>query len=587
MVSRRLFQKISPWLLLILFLGGCKKDPPQPEVIFSPLGLEVYNSAPKNSLKLRDSRGKLLLSYPALSSPNVLMIYPWKTGSFYQLKVGKKSFRIQAPLKRPLAEIEVFAPLGSPGERIFLAPGKTLFRPLTVFSARDCFEVGFLITSFVPSLSIREEGPLSGPEPRVLLGEMDRILMRKTLCLPGGEKQGFPLEFLAPEGRGKISFSFRREFFDISQKISLKAWELPTDEYGLRLKVQKEGLLVLPNPFFEKLGYLLGLKNRGYSRYEPFAFESITLKNQSPVPVNLLLKADFLDPASRKPLREFYPPRFGMRGHYRKPLAFLFLPPFGEGKALLPIYAEGVKPGQYLARISVYLWGEKTPFLVKERLLGVTQGKTYLISGLILVLCGGMGYSLFILLRLKGLLHKFSLRELSLIALTGAVSFGLDFLGGVVSNILHLLLGPFNILAGGLITEIVHYTVFTAVFVLVPKPGFATLSGLLHYLMGLFLFGGVRATDPFFLGFSLLTLEAFLILFRSYQKPASLRTVWALSLADAINTVSSLILHMTFYRLFFPTWYLGLSVGIKGFLYTFGGCLLGLRVGKYLRKIER
>jgi len=167
------------------------------------------------------------------------------------------------------------------------------------------------------------------------------------------------------------------------------------------------------------------------------------------------------------------------------------------------------------------------------------------------------------------------------------VAFGLDFLGGLLSNILYALLGPFNILVGGLVTEVIHYTVFTAVFLLVPRPGFAILSGLLHYLMGLVLFGGLRATDPFFLGSRLLVLEAFLCLFRTHSRPSGWRTPVALSLADALNTLASLIIHMTFYRLFFPGWYLWLSIVVKGFFYTLIGARIGVRLGRTLLAAER
>ena len=254
---------------------------------------------------------------------------------------------------------------------------------------------------------------------------------------------------------------------------------------------------------------------------------------------------------------------------------------------MLPIYVKEVPPGEYLARVAVYPLGEERPVLTETRRFGVSRGKPWLAAGLLaILLCGGL-YSMAILGLLKPLLSGFGLRALTLVSLAGAVAFGLDFLGGLLSNILYALLGPFNILVGGLITEVVHYAVFTAVFVLIPRPGFATLSGLLHYLMGTVLFGGLRATDPFFVGFRLLTLETFLLLFRAYRRPSGGRTVLALGLADALNTLASLILHMTFYRLFFPVWYLWLSILVKGFLYTLFGAFLGARIGRHLRDMER
>jgi hypothetical protein len=294
------------------------------------------------------------------------------------------------------------------------------------------------------------------------------------------------------------------------------------------------------------------------------------LENESPVPVNLLVKAHFLDVKTGRQVEGFYPPQFFSSGHMKEPVALTYLPPKGRARVVLPVYAE-VPSGEYLARVEIYPLGGREPVLIKERRIGVTRGKPWLAAGLLVIMGSGLLFSLGLLFGHRHLLKRFRTRELCLISLSGAVAFGLDFLGGLLSNILYALLGPFNVLVGGLITEVIHYAVFTAIFVLVPKPGFATLSCLLHYLMGLLLYGGIRATDPFFVGSRILTLEALLLLFAVYRKPISWRTVLALSLADALQTLSSLILHMTFYRLFFPVWYLWLSILVKGFLYTLFG----------------
>jgi len=63
--------------------------------------------------------------------------------------------------------------------------------------------------------------------------------------------------------------------------------------------------------------------------------------------------------------------------------------------------------------------------------------------------------------------------------------------------------------------------------------------------------------------------------------------ILALALADALNTAISLLLHMTFFRLFFPGWYIWLSVVVKGFFYTLIGAWLGVSVGQTLRRVER
>ncbi len=576
--------KLFLFIFTILGTAACEKHPNiQPHAIFGPLGIEVSGLPKKVPVKLYDSSGKLVLSYPPLPSHALLLIFPWKTGETYRLVAGKASFKLKSPDSYPVSEIEVFAPLGSPGKRLLIYNNKnktTLSLRFVILSKDICPKIGFLITSFVSKLSVNFQ---SFNYRYVLNGEFDRLFLQHNVCLA----PDIPKKIKINIGRKQLLLSFKRKNVDLKGQVRLISWHLPTEESGYSLRYRKDGILVVPNPLFEHLGYILGIKDKGYSRYTPFAYQTLVFKNLTGYSLNLLIKADFLDPKTGKPVSGFYPPRFGMSGHFKKPLALAYLPSYSKTKVVLPIYIRGISPGEYLAEVKVFPLGEKEPILVKTRRIGVTCGSPLLAAGLLTIIFIGIIYTSVILLRLKHIVSYFSLRELTLIALAGAVAFGLDFLGGLMSNILYALLGPFNILIGGLITEIIHYAVFTAVLILVPKPGFATLSGLLHYLMGLVLFGGLRATDPFFLGTRLFILEICLFLFQIYKKPLSWRTIIALSLADALHTVSSLVLHMTFYRLFFPDWYLWLSILIKGFLYTFIGAYLGVYMGKYLLEIER
>ncbi|MBX6422949.1 hypothetical protein [Thermosulfurimonas sp. F29] len=566
----------------LLFITGCERSPLKPRVIFGPLGLEVYGVPEGTRAELLSANGTILLRYPPLPTENLLLIHPWTPGATYVLRLNGKTFPLRAPKSRVLAELEVFAPLGSPGRRYILYRDGTLSpvnvsdTRLVLFSPNRYPEIGLLITGYAPRLTVE----LSGRKIE-LSGECARRLFRLRPDLSRS-----PQKLILKINGHALEFRLERRFFDPARRVHLLAWHIPTEESGLRVRHRREGLLALPNPLFERLGYLLGLKNRGFSRYEPFAYQTVWLQNESDIPLNLVVETEFTDLSGRK-VKGFYPPRWGSGGHVKKPLALVYLPPRGRARAVLPVYVRDVPPGEYRVRVKVRVLGEKHPFLVRERRIGVTRGSTALAAGLLLIMGSGLAFTLVLIFRLRALLAAFSLRELSLVALSGAVAFGLDFLGGLASTVLYAILGPFNILVGGLITEVVHYLVFTAVFILVPKPGFATLSGLLHYLMGTILFGGLRATDPFFLGARLLALETALLLFRAYGNPSGTRTAVALAFADAANTLSSLVLHMAFYRLFFPGWYLWLSVTVKGFLYTLMGSLLGLRLGRTLREIER
>ncbi len=573
--SLSLLKKTLAGFFLLFLICACAREPLSLHAEFTPLGIEVSGLPARTSLALYNEAGRLILSYPPLAGPDALLVFPWEPGKTYVLVARGKRLALKAPKRRPLATVAVMAPLGAPEKRFLLFPDDTLKEKFLVSSKDSCAEIGLLVTAYHPRLSLKIA------EDKATLSQGERRLFRKRLCFEGKKS----ITLLLEAKKARAVFSFTRKYVPLKGKIDLLSWHLPTDESGLSLRYRREGLIVLPNPLFQDLAYRLGIKEKGYSRYLPYAYQTIVIKNKSPIPVNLLLKAEFLDPRTGKRALGFYPPAYG-GGHVKEPVAFAYLPPHGTAQVVLPIYGEA-KPGEYLFRLKVYPLGEEEPVLVKERLVGVTQGKPWLAASLLVIMACGLLFSLYVILGHRRLLKGFSMRELSLIALAGAVAFGLDFLGGTISNILYALLGPFNVLVGGLITEIIHYAVFVAVFLLVPKPGFATLTALIHYLMGVVLYGGMRATDPFFLGARVLTTEALLFGFGCYKKPQSLRTVFALSVADALQTFSSLVLHMTFYRLFFPDWYLMLSIGIKGFLYTLFGAALGLKVGGYLKELER
>lgn len=574
-------------LLGLVLVASCTSSSVKPPVFrFEPWGLQIEDLPPHSTLKLFDAKGHLLLAYPPFAAEEEMLFFRWQPGARYRVVIKGKSYEIKAPARPLVVRLKIFAPLGQRPYEIWLEDGQSsLTLPILDLAGEEaCQEVGLLLEN-VAQIPLRVD--FAG-EKALLKGEFARKFFVRRLCFTGKEIKELPLNLTGPVDL-KVSLRFQFRKVALSRAISLKAWRLPTDAFGFIEQHRLEGTLVAPNPFWQKLGYALGIKAKGFSRYDPFAYETLILENHLNMPLTLLLKADFLDLKTKRPVSGFYPKRFSEHG-FKQPLALIDLPPQGEAKAVLPIFLDkGIPPGEYQAVVTVYPFGSKKPILIFRRHIGVVRGKVSLSLALLVVLILGSGYSLFVLLNLKRMIRRFRLRELTLIALTGAVGFGLDFLGGVASNILYALFGPFNILVGGLVTEVAHYLVLTAVLYLIPQTGVITLSGVITYLMGGFLFGGFRITDPFFVGTRLFVLEMALILFGTvgHGRPSVWPLVLALSLADAINTAVSLLLHMTFFRLFFPGWYILLSLVVKGFIYTLIGAYLGARVGKILIRVER
>lgn len=158
----------------------------------------------------------------------------------------------------------------------------------------------------------------------------------------------------------------------------------------------------------------------------------------------------------------------------------------------------------------------------------------------------------------------------------------------------YALLGPFNCLVGGLLTEVMTYLLVTSILFLVPRVGAMTLAGLVTYVMGGVLFGSFGLTDVIFVGSSIAFRETLLFAFGvtrlgpAREKPPNLLAMMlALGLADAAGTFTSLALQAVFYRLFFADWYVLLQVAVTGFAYTAIGVYLGKSLGMSLRKVHQ
>ncbi len=574
-----------------MLLAGCQQaDLTTPPVVkFDPLGIQVTSLEQPVPLRLYDSNKKLLLTYPPMGR-EVFLFFNWQPAQTYTLQAGGKTLILQAPARRPYLEIQVSAPLGQKKRRLF-APWDTQPAPFVLAGESHAMDVGILIRSHTDRKVICR---LNG-RPFRLVGAFDSHFEVIHLKFgPHRTRLKVPLEILSPQIDKTdfldLAFSFCKT--DFEGAVELVSWKFPTDPFGFTEASRLQGTLALPAPLWEHIGYAMGLKASGRSRFDPTSFQCLSLKNHLKAPITLLVKADFLDPSSRRPVPGFYPKQFGPTAGTKKIMAFVDLPPGSTAKAVLPVYVDStVAPGSYIQKITVVPMGQKKPLLVLEKEMGLMRGSDFFTIALTVIMVIAFGYALFVFFNFHRLLAKFNIRSLVLIALMGAVGFGLDFLGGMAANVLNALLGPFNILAGGLITEVFHYLILTSVLFLVPQWGTVTLSGIISYLMSGMMTGGFGILDILFVGSGLAYAEGMLYLSGITSsgeiRGRGLRLALALGLADAMMTASSLVLHYTFYRLFYPLWYVALAVIIKGFVYTFIGVQIGVPFGKTLRTMER
>ncbi len=573
-------------LFVCLFaISSCKRSAQNVEFKFEPLGIRVIGRLFDNPIKLYSPKGRLILQYPPMGD-NVLLIFKWRANTNYLIKIGNKRFYIKTPYKRPVAKLEITVPLGQIPQEFFL-PYKLPPKTFTFVGKPGTYQIGLLVENLTNNKLLF----FINKKENELTGEFSNFFKTYKLNFKkANQKRAIELYF--PGLNKRITLNFLLKKSHLKNYIKLISWRLPTDAFGIVEGTRLEDTIVLPSPLWFKLSYLFGLKDIGFSRFDPIAFQALQIKNCLSCPLSLLIQADFLDEHTKKPVPGLYPKQFGPTGGTKKVITFIQLPPQKSSLAVLPIYvAKDVPSGEYLIRVKIHPFGYPNLVETFTKKMGILRGSSFITIFLFIIIAISFSYWIFLTFNLKKWLSSFNLRALVLIALMGAVGFGLDFLGGMFSNILHAILGPFNILVGGLITEVCHYLILTSILCLLPRLGTVSLAGLITYLMNGILFGGFGILDILFVGSRLAYQEGLLYVFGITRKQDiehhKLALMFALAIADSLMTVSVLILYAVFYRLFYPFWYIVLAVVIKGFFYTLIGSRIGLLFGTKLMSMER
>ena len=572
-------------LSFLFLISGCQRTPKEVHFQFEPLGIRVIGRLFGNGISLYNKDGKLILSYPPMGD-DVILLFKWKPNKRYIVKIGNKKFYIKTPSKRPIAKLEITVPLGQIPQDFFL-PYKIPKENFTFIGKPGTYKIGILFENlkskpFLFSINNKKNK---------LVGEFSNFFKTYNLTFKNiGQKR--IINIYIPELKKEFKLRFLLKKCDKKHYIKLISWRLPTDAFGIVEGTRLEDTIVLPSAFWFKISYLFGLKDVGFSRFDPVAFQALKIKNCLSTPLSLLIQADFLDEHTLKPVPGLYPKQFGPTGGTKKVITFLQLPANKSSLAVLPIYvAQNVPSGEYLIRVKIHPFGYPNVVETFTKKMGILRGSSLITILLIFIITISLSYWVFLAFNIKKWFLSFNLRALVLIALMGAVGFGLDFLGGMFSNILHALLGPFNILVGGLITEVCHYLILTSILCLLPRIGTVSLSGLITYLMNGLIFGGFGILDILFVGSRLAYQEGLLYLLGVTRKQDvehhKLSLMLSLAIADSLMTATVLILYAVFYRLFYPLWYIVLAVIIKGFFYTLIGSRIGIMFGTRLTKMER
>jgi hypothetical protein len=382
---------------------------------------------------------------------------------------------------------------------------------------------------------------------------------------------------------------------------SVRAVEVlyPTSAAGAFDLRRPRDTVVLSNPVLLDLRRRLGISSPYFDYYAPSAHETLVLENASDEPLPVAVTMRTVDARSRGSVAGFRPPDYlgtadaGVTTTAR-------LEPHARTGVPLPVY---VRPGEllagdYLSIFDVRLLGTDAVVAHAEHALQVRAAdlRSLAVTAAAVVMSVA-GLVVFLVLQ-RRIFRVFRVSELVLIALFASMTFVLViFPGSILGPVFTAVAGPFGFLIQGVFFEAFRVAVLVTLLVLVPRPGTVTLVSLVRYLIGGLIFGGFTPVDLFYLGPSVVLMEAGLWLggitsknglLRRREFPAAsfLYVALVLGLANAATQYVTYCLNITLYRLYFADWFIALAVIVNGFLYAMLGAIPGLRLGRRLRRVS-
>jgi hypothetical protein len=610
-----LFSAVLILLGLVLARSLRRPEPvPPPRLTFTRPGVAgVRNPGGAETILVYDDTGRLVASAQAYGRPLVEARFAWEPGATYRVAGDDgASSTARAPVAPPEALVRLHAPLGQTPREFTLgkpfteeprrdiavpaAPGETIDVMLEIEKLTDGEPMVFQVSSDVAQRdrdNLRMDPPIEA-DAATLQFEFDKSIWTSRLHLLD-RLPGEPLVITLRAGDLVLPLGLRFTSRALDREgVSVVAWRLPTEHDGFHERQRVADRISIPSRLGVKLASWLNVRLSMPSAYEPFTYQTLWVRNETAQPISLLLVSEILHPATGEPVGFFAAPEFESTGGTGRIMAYAHVGPGETQPCVLPVYVRPQTPeGTYLRRIAIQPLGSDRTLEVLEAPLGVVR-TNLMFSGWVLgVAVLSVAWLAATAVLYRRIVASLGIRVLVLLALLGSLQFCLQFAGGLVSMAFYALLGPFNCLVGGLLTEVMTYLLVTSILFLVPRVGAMTLAGLVTYVMGGVLFGSFGLTDVIFVGSSIAFRETLLWGFGvtrfgplGVKPPNVVAMMLALGLADAGSTFTSLALQAVFYRLFFADWYIFLQVVVTGFVYTAIGVYLGKSLGASLRKVH-
>ena len=605
-------------LPILLLLTACRSEEskaplPLTAELTKPGVLEIRGATSVDTVEVRDASGNPVARAQSFGRDAFEMRFDWQPGTSYRIvpDIGN-TFTIDAPSSRPALAIRIQAPLGQNVQEYLLYTDQPAADRTPIAVLADPNETIDILVEIemqaegrpiqaVLSLGPDRTGndlprmdPVIAGVPVQLRYEFDNALFQSRVHIGNALPSGDAVLTLTGDGVDfKTHFVFARRNLSEAD-LTVVSWDLPCDDQGLFMPGRAPNQISLPNPIWQKVGSFFNVQTERVSYFEPFVFEHLLLENHRDQPVNLLLKSAAVNPRDGSMVSFFSAPDYFSKGIVQPVMGYCKVPPNATAACIMPIFVRPeTQAGTYTREITMFPMGSDKPLRTLKGTVGVLRSNSLFSLWLAVTILISVAWLVLVVIFYRRIVTSFGVRVLTLLSLLGALKFCLGFGTELLNQVLYGLLGPFNCLVGGLLSEVVTYLLITSVLFLVPRVGAMTIAGIVCYLIRGILFGSFGLTDILFTGSSIAFFEIFLFVFgvtrfrqTPHHKPKILAMMPALAIADAAATFTALTLHSVFYRLFFADWYIVLQVGVTGFLYTLIGVYLGRSLGQSLKKVH-
>jgi hypothetical protein len=602
-------------LFAALLLTGCAPRNEAFRASFLPGGSLLVRVPDKaDDVQVFDQQKNLVAQSPVFENKEVEIRFQWEIGQNYTVWFdGKKAGTVTAPSFRPQYRLRIHAPVGQKTCDFYLTdehksmPDTALVIPMHAAEKVDLlFEIEKLSDTVSGHISIHLQ-PVSSETAAVFLSprsivdsatlefEFDKKFWSMQAAMNDSSiaaTTAFNATLTADAWRRSFAVVFTKPH-SATDSIRIVNWALPTDDRGVSSSRHAAGTILMPNALWDRVGSWFGVKTEIINFFKPFTFQTARIANVGREPVGLMLTGEIIDQNTNSESSFFKAPDNQFTGGTDKIVSFVTIPAGETETCVLPVYvAHNTPAGAYKSRITVQRLGSDHILQRIENTVSVVRSNILLTSWTLGIALLSLGWLGAVIVFYRRMVNSIGLRILVLLSLLGSLQFCLSFIGRIVSSAMYAILGPFNCLVGGLLTEVLTYLLVTSILFLVPRVGAMTLAGIVSYIMGGILFGSFGLTDILFLGSGIAFREILLFGFgvtrfkQPTRQPAIVPMMLALGLADAASTFTSLTLHVVFYRLYFADWYILLNVVVTGFLYTVIGVYLGKPLGQSLRKVQ-